>query len=1255
MNVGTVIAQRLHRWIWPQREERLKAVLLYTLVTLLVSAAILLTGVRLVFAAAPALTAPVGALVSDQLGVPVAIGGLDARLDRLRPGLVLRDVRVGDADETRPLALSTMTLAIAPWRSLRAGELRLHALSAEGLDVTLRQQPSGNWRIAGLLPGASPIAPESFLEALQGLPVDRLLIRDSRLSLVDRNDEARPGFESVALRWRREPGGQWRFALDARQGDERVQGRMRLDSSEMSSARAVVDLEGLSGKRIGPWLPAGAMRPDGAATLSGRLWISLPQTGGIRVSADLSGEALGWLDGEVQSLRVLARARHRDGDWQGQVQPQRLVLADGPVPAPGPIAFARSADRQWRVALSDAPLAPMASLLGDRLDRPVEVAGRAERATLVWREPSNWRLSADLSAAGLTDVSTGPDIDGASLRVEAGPRGGRVEVDRLRMRWRGDPADPMIRQPPAIDGIATTLQWWRSPQGRWRLELVDGQGQAGGTPIRFDGRMDVGAGEPPFVDLNAAVGRVDAARALQWLPVGIMDERLVDWLDRAVESGAMRAASLRWFGRPDRFPGNDGGSLFDLRARVDDVEFRFQRDWPRFEALGGELRFRNRSMQISVDSGRIGSTALQQATARIDDLASPRLRINGRLAGPLAGMQAVLQRSPLMPSQQRLERLQWRGDGDLALDLLFPFEGRPMTLEGRLRLTGADLSVTDPALALDDIRGEVTFDRQGVASSGVRARLADRPIVATAETRGEGDEARIRVSANTRLALADWPGMAPVAGRADGVAAWQLRWEQPGFVAMERQTTGERRLTVRSSLEGIALRLPAGLAKQADALAPLRLEWSDTGTSQWRLDYDDRLQAVMQQDRAALHFGDTPPSLPERPSTRLSGALPVVDLTELAGAAGGQTQGIGLPTPIRVDLALAGLDVSRWRVGAMNLAGWLRPDDWSLAATGAAQGMIQRPGPQAPWVLRLDRLDVRPRSTEASAEATSHGSSGSAPPLPATDIDLVAEQLHVAGERLGRLQLSQVNADAAAGRARLRLDGEWVDLQAQVDRTPDGVADSELRFDLYTRDAGQLLRALGLPGAMERGDGTLSGDLRWQGAMLQPAIPSLAGNLQIDLRNGSLPAVDPGAGRALGLFSLSVLPRRLGLDFSDVVGEGLSYDRLQGTWQVDAGRMYTDDLSLTGPSMDLSVRGETDLVRRRYDQRVTVTPQLSSALAFIGGLAGGPAAAALLFVTRGMLESGVEQLTDFTYHIGGTWEAPEFDLVSPNLTGGNDE
>jgi uncharacterized protein YhdP len=1246
------ITQRLHRWIWPQRGERLKAAVVYTLVTLIVSAAVLLSGVRLLFAAAPALTGPVGAFVAGQLGVPVTIGSLDARLDRLRPGLVLQDVRIGTDGDDQPLALDAMTLALAPWASLRAGAPRLHALSAEGLDVSLRETPSGEWRVAGLLPGASPVAPASFLAALEGLPVDRLLIRDSRLALVDRSGDARLGFESVALRWRRAPDGEWRFALDARHGGERINARMRLGTGDDRAARAVIDLAGLSGERIAPWVPIPALQPQAAGRLDGRLWVNLAETGGVRVTADLAGNALGLLDGGVASVDVQAQAVGHAGQWRGQIRPQQVTLTNGREMTPGPIGFGREADGPWRVALRDMPLGPLAPLLSRRLERPLTLTGRTGPATLIWRDATDWRLSAAIDAQRVALADHDWRAADARFQLDAGPRGGRAEFDGGAVQPAGPSTATVLRDTPSLTQLAGTLRWWHASAGQWRVELLEGRGRLADAPLRAAGRMDLAAGQAPRLDLTASVGSLAADEVLRFLPVGVMDPRLVVWLDRAIAGGTMQAASLRWSGPVDRWPDGDGSGGFDLRARVDDVALRFQRDWLPLTALSGALRFRNRGMTINVDGGRIGAVRLRTARARIDDLSRPRLQVDGRFEGALAGMQAVVERSPLITSTARLDPLEWQGGGDLSLGLYFPFAGRPMTLDGRLRLDGASLAIRGIDGTLEAINGEVSFDRQGVAASGLRARWADRPIVATAETDGEGDDATIRVQADTRMALAEWPGMAGLSERTEGTAAWRLRWERPGFQAAD-PAVPEERLLIRSNLEGIAMDWPLALGKTAGSLAPLRVEWSNPGSGEahWRLDYHDRLRARRIGDRAAVHFGERSPRLPETPSTRVSGRLPTLapgSFTGLMG--GGSAQGVGLPEPFVLDVQLAGLAVSRWRVEPIDLTGQIDAAAVDLSASGGAEGTIRRPTDQAPWTIRLGQLQLQPRSGPV-ADATPPTD---APPV-APDIDLVAEQVRLEDQPLGRLRLNRINAGTDAARGSLQLVGEGIDLQAQVDRTADESSGHQLRFDLYTRDAGALLQAMQFPGAMNRGEGNVSGDLRWQGRMLQPALPTLAGDLQIDLRNGNLPAVEPGAGRALGLFSLSVLPRRLGLDFSDVVGEGLSFDQLEGAWQITNGRMRTDDLMLTGPSMNIAVRGETDLVRRRYDQTATVTPQLSSALAFLGGMAGGPAAAALLFVTRGMLESGVERLADFTYHIGGRWADPRFELITPDLEGNDDD
>ena len=45
------------------------------------------------------------------------------------------------------------------------------------------------------------------------------------------------------------------------------------------------------------------------------------------------------------------------------------------------------------------------------------------------------------------------------------------------------------------------------------------------------------------------------------------------------------------------------------------------------------------------------------------------------------------------------------------------------------------------------------------------------------------------------------------------------------------------------------------------------------------------------------------------------------------------------------------------------------------------------------------------------------------------------------------------------------------------------------------------------------------------------------GNLSLELERGQLRTVKPGAGRMLGLLSVTELPRRLALDFRDVTDE----------------------------------------------------------------------------------------------------------------------
>ena len=81
-------------------------------------------------------------------------------------------------------------------------------------------------------------------------------------------------------------------------------------------------------------------------------------------------------------------------------------------------------------------------------------------------------------------------------------------------------------------------------------------------------------------------------------------------------------------------------------------------------------------------------------------------------------------------------------------------------------------------------------------------------------------------------------------------------------------------------------------------------------------------------------------------------------------------------------------------------------------------------------------------------------------------------------------------------------------------------------------------------------------DLWWPGGPSADVLRTLNGTLKINLEDGRLRDIEPGAGRMLGLLSVAQLPRRLALDFRDVTDEGLAFNSIKGDFELRAGNAY---------------------------------------------------------------------------------------------------
>jgi len=148
------------------------------------------------------------------------------------------------------------------------------------------------------------------------------------------------------------------------------------------------------------------------------------------------------------------------------------------------------------------------------------------------------------------------------------------------------------------------------------------------------------------------------------------------------------------------------------------------------------------------------------------------------------------------------------------------------------------------------------------------------------------------------------------------------------------------------------------------------------------------------------------------------------------------------------------------------------------------------------------------------------------------------------------------------------------------------------------------------------------------------------GNLHLNIKKGNIAEVEAGAGRLLGLFSLSALPRRLALDFRDTFKAGFQFDEINGDFTFRDGNAYTDNLTTTSPVAQITVEGRTGYLQQDFDQKVVVTPKVSGSLPVAGGLIFGLEIGAAIVLFDKIFGDKINKASSREYHVTGSWDEP---------------
>ena len=782
-----------------------------------------------------------------------------------------------------------------------------------------------------------------------------------------------------------------------------------------------------------------------------------------------------------------------------------------------------------------------------------------------------------------------------------------LDEDRGRLALSGAPLElggrSLFAAPLPIERLAGEIAWQRQGPG-WRFAGHDLRATVPGFEAHASGHLTWVAGRAPVVDLRVGLSHGDVARVSQYLP-GASPRALREWLERALVAGRIVGGGMELQGPLDRFPFDAREGRFRAQIDVERGVLDYTAGWPRIEDIAARVVFEGRSLDIRASQGRILGATLEETHVRVADLGAgePVLEIRGRATGPATAGRQFLLDSPLREvAGGAMRQLAPEGSVTVNLMLDLPLGPGPHRLSGQVRFPGNTIRTQD--IAFSDVTGEITFTDDRWGARGLAARLFGRPVRIDVDGGGAvhgggGIPLRVRITGRADRAFLQ-ARMAEFLPAAADPAWWKTLDGETDLEASAEispaQGTGPDDLTIRSSLEGLAIRAPAPLGKSAGVVRPIEITTRTEAGGRWfRFRYADiaRGEILMgaaperpHLERLVVRLGRDQRVPPAGPRSWVGGSVSHLALSEwqrfLDGLPVTRPQGPqgrpAWPLPL-IDIEVADFEALGLHLGHLGIRASRAADAWTVALDGeGARGTLRVPhSPQVPIDARFERLILL--------------RDGSAGPLETLDPSrlpgLVFEcrRCVFGSTALGRVRLKTQPGpeglsiyDVAAARrpSILRPSGFG---RASVGRRARA---STSRCGAPT--SARCWAPSAIPCPLEGGKTDLKVQARWPGSPADFTLGALQGTLEIGVLDGRFLEVDQGVGRLFGLLSVHALQRRLRLDFSDIFGKGFAFDRIGGAFSITGGDAYTNDLVMEGPSARIGISGRVGLVRRDYDQ-----------------------------------------------------------------------
>ena len=476
-----------------------------------------------------------------------------------------------------------------------------------------------------------------------------------------------------------------------------------------------------------------------------------------------------------------------------------------------------------------------------------QATGRVERFELASRPvPPKGAASA---AAGAPLVGV-PGVAGVSLDFDFSQAGGQASVTMQDgvIDLPGVFEDPRV----AVAQLAAEVKWQMLDErvavqvSNFKFSNADAQGEA---QIKWEtadpGHSGSRSRFPGVLDLQATLSRADGSKVHRYLPL-VIPASARHYVRDSIVSAVATGARFKVKGDLYDMPFNDPKlGEFRISANIQNATFAYvprslqppqSLPWPAVTNMSGELVVERTRLQVNQARAQLGGRSALQVSkatgliATLDD--NPTVVVELEAKGPMADMLGYVKGSPVASMiGPALDQATGTGKADLRLKLNLPLAAIEKSgVQGSVTLNDNDLQFSADSPRLTRARGVVNFSEVGFSLSAAQARMLGGDMrleggtVQTGTANGGSGatsapiivlRAEGGVTAEGLRQAKELSFLARLAPHASGSTSYAAT------LAFRR---GLPELKVTTNLQGMALSLPAPMAKSAQALLPVKFE-----------------------------------------------------------------------------------------------------------------------------------------------------------------------------------------------------------------------------------------------------------------------------------------------------------------------------------------------------------------------------------------------------------------------------------------------